>query len=405
MSDARSVACCIIDELSVTKPEIVFSATNAYVNSGIGTSIIVMDLLWFITTPTAMVGLGVTIGSVIGGIIATAGAGIFVVFVALPIACYAYKATTQASTLVANIKTTNEQYEKACENLFCTLLQIRAFFKDDDAFKTYLSNDLKRTQNEKKLAPLVNEFYSKLSLPVQENLRQKSVNDIENNNDNTIHTLFNANLKAFKSLFFPSITVPKEQMRKVIKDGVIGGIVSANVVLGSTWAAAAVMVGFGLIAAASIPVVGWAILGLTAAALVGFGIGIAYMSYKDEKRKILIEQLSAQQKQLETVGKECDKTLKEKKFELDQQPVRPSTPLAPISQRSVHDKISVCPEEIDFVSDRASRRRAARDPQHERKTKSIVSKGQYHYSAFFQAYNLPPKQNEGEKKRRNSYVF
>ena len=39
---------------------------------------------------------------------------------------------------------------------------------------------------------------------------------------------------------------------------------------------------------------------------------------------------------------------------------------------SVHDKISVCPEEIDFVSDRASRRRAARDPQHERKTKSIV---------------------------------
>ena len=337
MSGARSVARCIIDELAVTKPEIVFSATNAYFNSGIGMSITAMNLLWFITTPTAMVGLGVTIGSVIGGIIATAGVGVFVVFVALPIAYYAYKESTQAPRLVADIKETDTQYEKACENLFCTLLKIRAFFKDDDAFKTYLSNDLNRTQDGEQLARLVNEFYSKLSLPVQENLRQKSVNDIvnhiKNNNDNTIQIVFNDNLTAFKNHFFPSITTSKEQIKKVIKDGVIGGIASASTVFGATWAAAAVMAGFGLIAAASIPVVGWAILGLTAAALVGFGIGIAYMSYKDEKRKVLIEKLGQQNSFLNETQKICDTKIvelqqleDEKRKEGNKQIVPPAPP-------------------------------------------------------------------------------
>src|SRR3990167_10699818 len=77
--------------LEITSNEKLFIAANAYIGGGLGSSIIVTDIIGFLISQFGMLDVGVGLTALMSAVFVTAGASILVVLLGIPIAYFTYK--------------------------------------------------------------------------------------------------------------------------------------------------------------------------------------------------------------------------------------------------------------------------------------------------------------------------
>jgi hypothetical protein len=257
--------------------------------------------LWYMTTPAASAGLGVTLTGATAALTIT-GVGLAVLLIALPIACFTYKNwLTEAENLQNAIQTEHLERKRRHEILFFELLKLRCQYKSGLAFQEAMKqikveNDAEIEHD--RLIKLINETYKKchdkhysLEWSADDKLIKLEDTDtidlsfsqlIEQTNFSTQASVRQAMLRQlekehfqeqFSQCFKKIAPSPKTDRSKAIAAGVIAGLTTAVITLGTEWTFSALLIGAGL--AASLPGVGWALLGvgcLVLGAIAGVGI-------------------------------------------------------------------------------------------------------------------------------------
>lgn len=292
--------------LKRSKAEIIFSATNAYWESGLSIPMIGLNLLWYITTPVSMIGLGVAIGSSAAFIAATAGIGVITLGVAIPITYLIYKETNNRG-LIKEITKKEDKCADKRKELFYDYLRLRFLrasfsIENQDLSQLVETHYQQLLQNNSEEARAIKQA---MLLP-QEGVKKAEIQEKLFHLLNTDQTLENKMNDCFK---LDVLTVSRKAMLgKVIGGGVIGGLSTGGAVFGSVWVVGALATSLG-VAAVLFPIIGWAILALTIASVIGFGIGIGYARYKNAKRKVLLNELNKQNKNLDELQKQCSQAI------------------------------------------------------------------------------------------------
>ncbi len=275
--------------------------------------------LWFMTTPSAAAGLGASLTG-LSAALAITGVGLAVVLIALPIACFTYNAwLNEAENLQKAIQAEHLERKKRHEILFFELLKLRCNYKSALAFEVAMQK--LRIQDDTEiyhdtLIKLVNETFQKFQnkhyslewnaagdtlLKIEEKTTDASITFsqlIKGTNFSTQDSVRQAILaqmeknhfqKQFAQCFKSIPALPIANQRKAIAAGVIAGLTTAVITLGTAWTFSSLLIGAGL--AASIPVLGWAILAagcLVLGAIAGAGM------YMVKQKNIQREQLKTE---------------------------------------------------------------------------------------------------------------
>ncbi len=100
--------------------------------------------------------------------------------------------------------------------------------------------------------------------------------------------------------------------------GLFAGTALYSGILGTTWGTTAVVMGGVTVAALATPVVGWALLGVSAVVCIGLGALYAYSRYKNGQRRAALENMeianAALEKQNDSIGKNKKDLIAEKKY-------------------------------------------------------------------------------------------
>ncbi len=328
MSDARyqpmNQAQTTLEEIPVTTSEKAILGGYAILAGVDGISLLSTGL-WYMTTPATAAGLGVTLTGTAGAL-AISGVGLAVLLVALPIACFTYKTwLNEAENLQKAIAAEHLERKKRHEILFFELLKLRCQYASGLAFEMAIKKIKGENDpevNHDRLIKLVNETFKNFNeknyllewsadnelIKLEENNEKTAFSFrqvIENTNFSTQASVRQAMFKQLEQGFqgqfsqcFKSIAPsPLVDRSKAIAAGVIAGLTAAVITLGTEWTFSALLIGAGL--AASIPVVGWALLGAGCLVLGGIaGAGIYMAKKKNLQREALKNEIQLRNTQL-----------------------------------------------------------------------------------------------------------
>jgi len=290
--------------MSTTIKEKIIVGLNAIIG-GIGTTVgIIAGSFWLLTMSVKAVGLGSALyGSAAAGIIS--GVGIICGIFAIPIAYVYFKdLIEEAKNLNKTINNEIKLYQENLDKLLHRLIQLRSLFLLEIDFikhikKFYLSDDI--IIDKGKIISLTNYIYNFLgigsSLIERPSPVKVATNDKIKKTPSSINTLSNTNYVTHEktpsklpeldqlntnlvNCFKPILKLSTKKRFKAITYGFITCFAISGSILGTGAAFAGLIAGAGL--CATIPVVGWAILGIASIAVgVSLGIGIAF--YKKKK--------------------------------------------------------------------------------------------------------------------------
>lgn len=272
--------------------------------------------VWYAVTSTSAVGLGITLTGATAAFVIS-GAGFAVMALALPLAYYNYKCLMkEAASLQESITQENAEREKNHEILFFELLKLRASCASNLAFELAMqriANDdevdyaklislvnsafmqyenrtyafsaegsLVRANDQDAHPVLFKDVLGKANFAIQSDIRKALLNDL--NPDLT---------GCFKQI----VHLPVTTRASAARVGVIAGVTAAGVTLSTGWTFAALVIGAGL--AASLPLVGWALLGagcIVLGVIVGLGMGLS--KQKNVQREAFRDELQKRNKML-----------------------------------------------------------------------------------------------------------
>ena len=283
----------------ITTSEKAIVGANAFIGAAGTTVGIIVEGIWFASTPVKAVGLGIGLS---GGVAAAtiAVAGVLSLAVAIPIAVYAYRELIgEAESINKSINELANQLEQNHKNIFFQLLRLRAL-KNCDADFIYEANAViapcAEIDKKDALLKLVSATYrscEKNNYALKDEkatcadfLRDSNETSVKDNQKKLWQQLIqkDSNLASNLENCFASIPEPPVAHRgKAAFYGAVSALVVAGSALGISWAFSAMVVAAGL--SALVPFAGWAVLGIAAITMgIMFGLGIGIFKQKNIQR-------------------------------------------------------------------------------------------------------------------------
>ncbi|OGT36212.1 MAG: hypothetical protein A3F11_06620 [Gammaproteobacteria bacterium RIFCSPHIGHO2_12_FULL_37_14] len=314
--------------LEITSNEKLFIAANAYIGGGLGSSIIVTDIIGFLISQFGMLDVGLGLTALMSAVFVTAGASILVVLLGIPIAYFTYKDMQDGYLYAEKIKNHEWKRNQVREALFYELLVLRCLCQSDTELEIMLANQLKQCADDEK-----NSLYRLVIQEFAQAIKNFSFHASDgyvgypslnrgSSSDNMLE-VFDQQQLTFKQAAVcahfkqrnqhfiaelnqcfnnhQKLAIPRN---RAIVFGILQGFGFTGVTFGATWSVATLIASFGLVI---IPGMGWGLMALACVGLgITFGIGMYFNRSKNLRREVLKEEINQQKKSLVEAQVECE---------------------------------------------------------------------------------------------------